>query len=106
MIEKENMSQEIKSFASVAVEVMISMSGNKTVMHICKTVVHTVDVDWLRASFWYFGTSWYFVASLATVVVLKAVTVVSRIKLAFNINIFYKMQNEEKNSEIESRIYF
>lgn len=45
MIEKENMNQEIKSFASVAVEVMISMSGNKTVMHICKTVVHTVDVD-------------------------------------------------------------
>lgn len=92
--DREREYEPVKSFESEAVEVMISMSGNKTVTHVCKiVVVHTIDVSWLKASFWYFGTSWYFVASLATVVVLKAVTVVSRIKLAFNINIFYKMQN-------------
>ena len=54
----------------------------------------------LRESLWYFG------ASLTTVVVLKRATVVSRIKLASNNKIFYKMQNEVKNSKIELIKYF
>ena len=54
----------------------------------------------LRESFWYFG------ASLTTVVVLKRATVVSRIKLASNNKIFYKMQNEVKNSKTELIKYF
>lgn len=56
MTEKENMSQEIKSYEDGEVEVMISMSGNKTVTHVCKIVVvhRCVLTQSIFLALWYF----------------------------------------------------
>lgn len=39
IIEKENMSQEVKLFKNGVGEVVTRMSGNKTATHICKIVI-------------------------------------------------------------------